>query len=113
MALQTEPQWKEFFQSVGITDDEVSTRYAQSFVGEHITEAALPHLDKATLVELGVTVIGHRTLLLGKIKTDYATTPTQTRAKASVIAKLPTLTSEMTHAHTANFLMIGKFTNNS
>ena len=74
MALRTNAEWKAFFQALGITDDAVSQTYADAFVAGSITEVTLPHLDKATLTELGITVIGHRLLVRNHIKTITDTT---------------------------------------
>ena len=99
MALQTEPAWKTLFQSLNIAED-ASTAYAAAFIAGGITETTLPHLDKETLTELGVNVIGHRLLILNHIKTSSSTTST----KATVNAKLSTLTSEMTQSQFRQFL---------
>ena len=100
MALQTAEQWKAFFQSLRITDDAIKTTYAQGFVTGGITEVTLPHLDKATLEELGVDVIGHRLLILNHIKTLNETAPS---TKATVNAQLTTLTSDMTQSQYRQF----------
>ena len=102
MALQTEPQWKAHFVSLGITDDATSTRYAQSFVTGSITETTLPHLDKETLTELGVTVIGHRLTILNHIKTLSNNTPTSS-TKATINAKLTSITHDMTQSQFRQF----------
>ena len=99
--LQTDKQWREFFPSPGITDDAVKTTYAQAFVTGGITEVTLPHLDKATLTELGVNVIGHRLLIMNHIKTS---TETAASTKATVNAQLTTLTSDMTQSQYRQFM---------
>ena len=100
MALQTDVQWKAFFHALGIIDETVKTTYANAFVAGSITEVTLPHLDKATLTELGVDVIGHRLLIMNHIKTLSNET---TSTKATVNAQLTTLTSEMTQAQYRHF----------
>ena len=85
MALQTEPQWKTFFRDLGIDVDAKSTAYAKAFVDNLITDATLPQLDKDTLDELGVDVIGHRLLILKKIKSIK---PSTTSTKAMVNAEM-------------------------
>ena len=68
MALrQTEPQWKEFFATAGISDDAQQTAYAQAFVTNGLTETSIPQLDKDTLIELGITSIGHRLSILNLV----------------------------------------------
>lgn len=101
MTLRSNEQWKAFFQSLGITDDAVKTTYAQAFVTGGITEVTLPHLDKATLTEIGVDVIGHRLLIMNYIKTSTETTAS---TKATVNAQLTTLTSDMTQAQYRQFM---------
>ena len=51
MALQTEAQWKQFFQNAKI-DETTSTTYAQKFVAKGFNELSLNDLDKDGLVEL-------------------------------------------------------------
>ena len=57
--LRTEAQWKQFFQSAGIHDDATSDNYAGIFVTNGFTEISLSEIDKETLQELGITVLGH------------------------------------------------------
>ena len=90
MALQTEAQWKVFFQTAGISEDETSSTYAKTFKDNGLTETSVPQLDKDTLTELGVTVIGHRLSILQWARTLQQTPSVRpaTVAKASVTAKL-------------------------
>ena len=107
MALRrTEPQWKEFLTSAGITDDAACTTYAQAFVTNGLTETSIPQLDKETLTELGVTTIGHRLSILNLVKSS-GTIPLSVAtpvAKASVTAKLSELSPDMTHPQFRKFL---------
>ena len=68
MALQTEAQWKQFFHSAKITDDTVTTNYAKIFMDNEFTELSLDGLDKETLNEIGITVVGHRLSILQCVK---------------------------------------------
>ncbi len=108
MALRrTEPEWKEFMQSAGITEDARSTTYAQAFLANNLTELSIPQLDKETLTELGVTSIGDRLSILNLANSRGATAPpTQNAAhvtKASVQAKLSTVCMDMTHPQFRKF----------
>ena len=106
MALRTEAQWKEFFQSATITDDAVSTDYAKTFTQNSLTELSLEGLDKDTLTELGITVVGHRLSILQCVrKKQQSQQPvtSHSSAKASVTAKLPELTHEMTQPQFRKF----------
>ena len=101
MALQTEAQWKEFVNSAGINDDTTSTAYAKLFTDNGFNEQSLAVLDKETLVEIGIAMIGHRLALLqcaSKRQTVAAQTTT-----ASVTAHLSTLTLEMTRPQYRKF----------
>ena len=73
MALQirTNAEWTTFFTNAGIPATEGAT-YAQTFVENRITEVSLPGLDKATLVDLGITVLGDQlaTLAYAKLKSN-------------------------------------------
>ena len=107
MALRSEVQWKEFFQTAGI-EDTTSSTYAKSFADNGVTETSLPQIDKETLTELGVTVIGHRLSVLQGARThNVDQTPPAVQstsvAKASVTAKLSTITHEMTHPQFRKF----------
>ena len=102
MALRTEEQWKTFIHDAGVADDATCTTYAQAFVTNHITETSLPQMDKESLVELGFGVLGHRLSLMSAIKSHNANKVTHS-AKASVNAKLPELTLDMTHPQFRKF----------
>ena len=115
MALQrvgNEAEWTTFITNAGITDAAKVTAYAKSFVDNGLNETSLPQLDKATLVELGVDVIGHRMSLLtakdnfnvgaASMDTPRATIA-PTSAKATVNAKLPTLSPNMTRPQFRKF----------
>ena len=66
MAQRTEAQWAEFFVNLAIPQD-VATHYAENFVKNRVTDAVLPSLDKQTLNELGITVIGDVLAILQKV----------------------------------------------
>ena len=108
--LRTEPQWKVFLSTAGITDEAQQTTYAQAFVTNGLNETSIPQLDKDTLIELGVTTIGHRLSILNAVKSTgnatTATVPTTTPpvAKASVTAKLSELSPDMTQPQFRKFL---------
>ena len=107
MALRrSEPEWKEFMQSAGITDDERATTYAQKFVEQNLTELSIPALDKETLTELGITAIGDRLSILNLAKASTATIPATRNTpstKATVHTKLSTVTLDMTHPQFRKF----------
>ena len=108
MALQTEVQWKEFFRTASISDDATSTTYAKAFFDNGFSELSLPQLDRDTLTAVGVTSIGHQLAILQHIKNGQSgstTTPTHNSVtKASVSAKLSTLTHEMTKPQFRKFM---------
>ena len=93
MALQTEAQWKEFFTTASIPEA-ASQTYAKAFFDNGFSELSLPLLDKQTLTEVGITVIGHQLSILqcAKSRTNNTTSITQSSSKASVNTKLMTLT---------------------
>ena len=107
MALQTEAAWKDFVKSAGITDDAVSSTYAKKFTDNGFNEQSLAGLDKDSLVEMGITMIGHRLAILQRasaLNASTAASPTHaTVAKASVTANLSTLTLEMTRPQFRKF----------
>ena len=104
MALRTDAQWKTFFQSAKITDEPKLSDYAKIFVDNSLTELSLEGLDKETLTELGITVVGDRLSILQCARNRQPpTTPSTTVAKASVTAKLSTLTHEMTQPQFRKF----------
>lgn len=103
MALRTEAQWKTFFQSAKITNETTQTNYAKIFADNSLTELSLEGLDKDTLTELGINVIGDRLSILQCAKNKRAPSTPSTVAKASVTAKLPTLTHEMTQPQFRKF----------
>ena len=64
MALRSEAQWKTFFQTAGITDDTALNTYDKSFTDNGFNEQSLALLDKETLTEVGITLIGHKLAIL-------------------------------------------------
>ena len=104
MALQSEAQWQEFFKTAGITDETASSTYAKLFTDNGFNQNSLPQLDKATLTELGITLLGHKLAILQcATKHNTPTTPSSTLTKASVNAQLTTLTLEMNHQQFRKF----------
>ena len=113
MALQTEEEWKQFFQSLKITNDTVITNYAKIFMDNEFTDLSLEGLDKQTLTELGITIVGHRSSILRWAEKKRepvpvaSSTPVATStpvAKAAAVrAKLPELTHEMTQPQFRKF----------
>ena len=104
MALLTEAQWKTFFQTAGITDDTALNTYAKSFADNGFNEQSLALLDKETLTEVGITLIGHKLAIL-QCASKKQSLPEQpsTAAKATVSAHLSTLTLEMTRPQFRKF----------
>ena len=105
MALQSEAQWKDFFKTAGITDETASSTYAKSFKDNAFNEHSLPQLDKDSLVELGIMLLGHKLAIL-QCASKYDTPPAApppTITKASVPAQLTTLTLEMNHQQFRKF----------
>ena len=97
MALLTEARWEDFFRSASITDEAAST-YAKAFLDNGFSKLSLPLLDKDTLKDVGITTIGHQLSIIQHVKSLSPPTSarTNTVAKASVSAKLSTITHEMT-----------------
>ena len=110
MALRTEAQWKAFITSAGITDDTVITTYATTFLTNDFNEQSLNLLDKATLTQLGVTSLGHQLAILNASNkrangdASQSASSTVKVSKASVTAKLSTLSPEMTHPQFRKFI---------
>ena len=105
MALQTEAQWKTFFISAGIADD-ASTTYAKLFFDNGFNKNSLSGLDKDTLAEVGITLLGHKLAIIkcaNQLQQSTPSTPPTTVAKASVTAHLSTLTLEMTKVQFRKF----------
>ena len=104
MVLQTEAEWKQFFQNAKITDDTVSTNYAKIFSDNSFTEISLQQLDKDTLTEIGITIVGHRLSILQCARDrQQPVASASTVAKASVTAKLSAITHEMTQQQFRKF----------
>ena len=100
MALRVQDDWKNFFSNAGIPDEHSQT-YAQSFVDNELNEHSLASLDKDTLIELNVNILGHRLSILNLSKHRNlpllcASPMLPMLPKASISAKLPVISSEMT-----------------
>ena len=98
MALRAQDDWKNFFSNAGIPDEHSQT-YAQSFVDNELNEHYLASLDKD--IELNVNILGHRSSILNLSK--HRSLPLLCAPpmlpmfpKASISAKLPVISSEMT-----------------
>ena len=104
MALQTEAQWKTFIQTAGITDEVASNTYAKAFSDNGFNEQSLALLDKETLTEIGITLLGHKLAILQCASKQHSP-PAQSSsvAKATVNAHLSTLTLEMTRPQYRKF----------
>ena len=91
MVLQDSADWQQFFASAGIPDTDCLT-FAENFIKHELTELVIPSIDKDTLLELGVKVLGHHLAILNITKhmqpPQWNAAPI-TSAKASVSAKLP------------------------
>ena len=71
MALRTETQWVDYFKDLAIPED-TAAQYAASFTANRISNAVLPELNKETLKDLGVTIIGDVLTILQKVKSPTA-----------------------------------------
>ena len=105
MALQSEEEWRQFFQEIGIPAEQAS-QYARIFAENRITDALLSELDKPTLKELGITSIGHILSILKYSKPTEETKQAiiESKSKAPSI-KPPKITSEMTKPQFRKFLI--------
>ena len=108
MALQirTSAEWTSFFTDAGIPATE-SAAYAETFSTSRMTELSLPVLDKATLVDIGITVLGDQLAILSRAKLKSAGAPNQdVRPKPKPPpAKLPTIEPNMTSPQFRKFLV--------
>ena len=102
--LRTEADWKTFLRSAGIQDDATLTTYAGLFVTNGFNEVSLGEINKDTLHELGVTVLGHKLAILAGARKRTAPVVPQVATRASVTAKLTTVTHDMTHQQFRKFL---------
>ena len=105
MALRSEAQWKQFFTTAGITDDTTSTTYAKTFSDNGFNERSLQVLDKATLTQVGITLLGQQLAILqyaGELRSNTQSQSTSV-TKASITAHLSTLTLEMTRPQFRKF----------
>ena len=98
MALRASADWQQFFASAGIPDTNCLP-YAENFIKHELAELAIPSIDKDTLLELGVKVLGHHLAILNVTKLmqppQWNAAPI-TSAKTSVSANLPHIHSETT-----------------
>ena len=108
LRLRTEPEWRTFLQAAAIPENESDT-YAKKFTNNRINETNIVDIDKQLLIDLGITVLGDILSILRHTKTTVSsdgTTSTpqpQSFKPPSATAKLPTLTSEMTHPQFRKF----------
>ena len=91
MALQTSDDWERFLIEAGITTDSAKT-HATKFADKKLTIESLQMLDRSTLKELGVTLMGEALCILKQAK---EATAQSTRIQA-LAAKPPNLNIEMT-----------------
>ena len=111
MALlqNTAEAWKIFFHDSGIPE-ESCTQYADLFIENRITGNSLSELDKQTLVDIGITVLGDRLSILKHVKTvsgsntaSMITNPSLSQQSPKISAKLPSALSDMTHPQFRKF----------
>ncbi|VDM48840.1 unnamed protein product [Toxocara canis] len=65
--MSTAIRWQTFFIEAGIPR-KVAAQYAQLFVEQRIKETMLDDIDKATLIDLGITTIGDQIAILRHIR---------------------------------------------
>ena len=106
--LRTEKDWENFFQKAGIPED-TSKTYAKSFKNNHVTELLLPELTKDLLNDLRITIIGDIFIILQQAKKSSSKSTVETTIKSPAFtvkppaAKLPLITSDMTHPQFCKF----------
>ena len=92
--------WKNLFMEHGIKEAS-ATEYGAKFVAEEMTVDMIPRLDRGILKEMGVKVIGDALAILSISDTCVsASSPAVVKAPA---AKLPQISSEMTHQQFRKF----------
>ena len=106
LRLQDELSWTTFLKEAGIPDNEAAT-YADTLFKNRITERNLSGLTSEHLSALGITVLGDVLSILQHVKLNCVTTPASTTSTLpnsdtyrppTTSAKLPEITSEMTHS---------------
>ena len=113
MALRTKEQWVNFFTSLHIPADQ-SSKYADIFLDNRITEDNLPEFLQSDLRELGFTALGDIKNILKHTRllqqpSNISTTPDSTQHTTSQLfmktpaAKLPQLNADMTHPQFRKF----------
>ena len=114
--IRSSEEWKTFFTNAEIPEAQAAA-YSQIFAGARLTETTMSDVDKATLQELEITVLGDQLAILRHIKASSTTpaatptTPTATVAtainqhtrKAAITAKVPTLHADMTQPQFRKF----------
>ena len=111
--LQNEEEWTTFLSATDIPPED-ATRYSRLLVKASITGSIVDCLDKDTLHDLGIKVLGHKLAILKRISIsrtppDLDSTSTVSKpssdapATARISAKLPTLQDEMTHQQFRKF----------
>ena len=105
LRLRDKPEWKKFLEDAGVADT-VADDYADKFVENRMTENILPSITEETLTKLTITALGDVYGILQHIKSKSSTTSSATSSAstehdrhrpASTAAKLPEISSEMTH----------------
>lgn len=113
MALsQSDQDWEKYLRDAGIPE-EAAHQYAKSFTENRMTFEILPSMDRSFLRDLGITVIGDIMKILQHVSssstpdsTTYATTnptPSVKPTASHKSAKLPSITSDMTHPQFRKF----------
>ena len=106
--LRTEKDWENFFQKAGIPEDTFKT-YAKSFKNNHVNELLLTELTKRHLNGLEITIIGDIPIILQHAKKSSSKNTVETTIKSPAFtvklpaAKLPLMTSNMTHPQFRKF----------
>ena len=106
LRLKDEPTWTKFLTDAGIPDTEAAT-YATTFVKNRITERNMSELTAQQLDALQISVLGDVNTIMKISRTPQSnTTPSAATSETDTMsyrppttaAKLPEITSEMTHA---------------
>ena len=111
--LRDESAWTIFFTDAGIPLPEAEM-YAKTFIENRLTEVGLVDLSSEHLTSLNITVLGDRLAILRHGKSfSQLVSPTMQNAlvethafkPAAATAKLPPVTSDMTHPQFRKFLI--------
>ena len=113
VGLQSEEEWITFLSTTDIPPDDIA-RYSRLLIKASINGSILDYVDKDSLHELGIKVLGHKLAILKRINAsrtppelnisskmlkDHSDAP----ATARISAKLPSLQDEMSHQQFRKF----------